>query len=118
MKFQCLFRFEICTPEGRGGEKGGSANFKTKHTEPFIPEYPAPVYFDLFTGGPKLVPTVGSAGGGTELEKIFLCIKIPPNQNPHESSLFILSLLRKLKSEGTCFSVNQDPEVLRTISRI
>ena len=34
----CLFCFE-----GRGGEKGGSANFKAKHTEPFIPEYFLPV---------------------------------------------------------------------------
>ena len=30
--------FEICTPEGRGGEKGGIANFKTKHTEPLTQE--------------------------------------------------------------------------------
>ena len=28
-----MFHFEICTPEGRGGEKGVSANIKTKHTE-------------------------------------------------------------------------------------
>ena len=28
------FCFEIFTPEGRGGGKGGSANFKTKRTEP------------------------------------------------------------------------------------
>ena len=33
-KVLCLFCFEICTPEGRGGEKGGSSNFKTKTTEP------------------------------------------------------------------------------------
>ena len=26
-KVLCEFSFEICTPEGRGGEKGGSANF-------------------------------------------------------------------------------------------
>ena len=31
---QSVFCFEICTPEGRGGENGGSANFKIKHTEP------------------------------------------------------------------------------------
>ena len=30
---QCMFCFEICTPEGKGGENGGSANLKTKHTE-------------------------------------------------------------------------------------
>ena len=42
-----LFCFEICTPEGRGGEKGGSANFETKHTEPFIPEYFISVYFRM-----------------------------------------------------------------------
>ena len=35
-KVLCLFCFEICTPEGRGGEEGGIANFKSKHTEPFI----------------------------------------------------------------------------------
>ena len=33
-KDQCLFCFETCTIEGRGGEKGGSANSRTKHTEP------------------------------------------------------------------------------------
>ena len=33
-KVLCLFCFEICTAEGRGGEKGGS-DFKTKHAEPF-----------------------------------------------------------------------------------
>ena len=32
-KVLCLFCFEICPPEGRGGEKGGSVNFKTKQTE-------------------------------------------------------------------------------------
>ena len=37
-KVLCVFCFEICTPEVRGGEKGGSANFKTKRTEPFIQE--------------------------------------------------------------------------------
>ena len=31
-KVMCLFCFEIFTPEGRAGVKGGSANFKTKHT--------------------------------------------------------------------------------------
>ena len=30
--------------EGRGGGKGGNANSITKHTEPFITEYLAPVY--------------------------------------------------------------------------
>ena len=38
------FCFEICAPEGRGDEKGGGANFKTNHTEPYMPEYPALVY--------------------------------------------------------------------------
>ena len=33
-KVQCVFWFENYTTEGRGGEKGGSANFKTKHIEP------------------------------------------------------------------------------------
>ena len=31
-----MFCLEICTPEGRGGEKGGSANYKIKHAEPLI----------------------------------------------------------------------------------
>ena len=39
-KVQCLFCFEICTAKGRGGVKGGSANFKTKHTEPLTQEIP------------------------------------------------------------------------------
>ena len=50
-KVQCLFCFENCTPEGRGGGKGGSANFKTRQTEPFILEYPAPVYVNYNTIG-------------------------------------------------------------------
>ena len=29
---RCLFCFETCITEGRGGEKGESANFKTKYT--------------------------------------------------------------------------------------
>ena len=36
-----MFYLEICTPEGRwaeGEEKGGSANFKAKHTEPLTQE--------------------------------------------------------------------------------
>ena len=39
-----MFCFEICTPEGRGGDKGGSANFKTKHTEPLTQEMPSALY--------------------------------------------------------------------------
>ena len=39
-KVPCVLYFEICTPEERGGEKGGSANFKTKHTEPLTQEIP------------------------------------------------------------------------------
>ena len=35
--------FEICTPEGRVGEKGGNANFKTKHTEPLTLEMLCPL---------------------------------------------------------------------------
>ena len=30
---ECMFCFEICTPNGSGVEKVGHANFKTKHTE-------------------------------------------------------------------------------------
>ena len=33
-KVQCLCCFETSTAEGRGGEMGGSANSKTKNTEP------------------------------------------------------------------------------------
>ena len=40
----CMFSFEICTPEGRGGERGGSANIKTKHTEPLTQEIPSALY--------------------------------------------------------------------------
>ena len=43
-KDQCMFHFEICIPEGRGGEKGGSANFKAKHTESLTPEIPSALY--------------------------------------------------------------------------
>ena len=37
-KVPCLFCFEIYTPEGRGGEKGGNVNFKTRHIEPLTQE--------------------------------------------------------------------------------
>ena len=43
-KVQCMFCFEICTPEDRGGEKRGSANFKTRHTEPLRQEIPSALY--------------------------------------------------------------------------
>ena len=33
-KVQCMSWFEICISEGKGGEKGGNANFKSEHTEP------------------------------------------------------------------------------------
>ena len=36
---QCMFCFEICTPEGRGKE-GGDSNLQIKHTEPFTQEIP------------------------------------------------------------------------------
>ena len=39
-KVQCVSCFEICAPEGRRGEKGGSGNFKTKHTGLFTQEIP------------------------------------------------------------------------------
>ena len=39
-KVECMFCFEICTPEGRGGEKVGSANFqKTQNQEITPPLY-------------------------------------------------------------------------------
>ena len=41
-KVQCLFCYENCTTEGRGVEKGGSANLKRKHTEPLAEEIPNP----------------------------------------------------------------------------
>ena len=34
-KLRCASCFEKCTTEGRGGKKGGSANFKKSHTESF-----------------------------------------------------------------------------------
>ena len=36
--------FEICIPEGRGGEKGGNANLKTMCTEPSTQEVPWALY--------------------------------------------------------------------------
>ena len=40
-----MFCFEICTPEGRRGEKGGSANSKTKHTVLLTSESISPLLF-------------------------------------------------------------------------
>ena len=37
----------ICTPERRGGEKGGNANFETKHTEILTQEITSPLYFTV-----------------------------------------------------------------------
>ena len=39
-----LFCLEICTPEGRGGEKRENANFKTNHTEPLTQGVPPALY--------------------------------------------------------------------------
>ena len=48
-KDQCMFCFEICTPEGRGGEKGGRANFKIKqYTDPLTQEIPSALYIVIF----------------------------------------------------------------------
>ena len=44
-KVQCVFCFENYTTERRGGEKGGSANFKTKHPEPLTQEVPPALYY-------------------------------------------------------------------------
>ena len=41
---KCMFCLGICTPEGRGVEKGGSANFKIQHTEPLTQEINLPLY--------------------------------------------------------------------------
>ena len=46
-KVQCVLRFEICTKEGRGEEKGGtrgSAIFKTNHPEPLTSEMVSPLH--------------------------------------------------------------------------
>ena len=37
-KVTCMFCFKTSTPEGRRGEKGGSADFKIKHKEPLTQE--------------------------------------------------------------------------------
>ena len=39
-----MFCFQICTPEGRSGEKGGSANFKTKNTESLTQDVTSSLY--------------------------------------------------------------------------
>ena len=43
-KVRCLFCFDTSTTEGRGGEKGGCANSRTKHTEPLTSELISPLY--------------------------------------------------------------------------
>ena len=43
-KVQCLICFESSTTEGRGGEKGRSANCRTEHTEPLTQGFCAPLY--------------------------------------------------------------------------
>ena len=43
-KVHCKFCLVHCIPEGRGGEKGGSTNFKRKHTEPLTQEIPSARY--------------------------------------------------------------------------
>ena len=40
----CVCCSAICIWEGRGGEKGGNANFKIKHTETFTSVIPWPLY--------------------------------------------------------------------------
>ena len=43
-KVQCVFCLETSTTEGRGEEKGGSANARTKHTEPLTQGFCSPLY--------------------------------------------------------------------------
>ena len=42
-KVQCVLCFGNCITEGRGGEKGGSANVKIKHTDS-LAKIPGPLY--------------------------------------------------------------------------
>ena len=46
-KFQCMLCFESCITEGRAGGKGGSANSKTRHTEPVTSDLILPLYIAL-----------------------------------------------------------------------
>ena len=46
-KVQCLFCFETSTTEGRGGEKGGSANSINKHTEPLTQGFCSSLYIAM-----------------------------------------------------------------------
>ena len=46
-KVPCLFCFEIGTSEGKGGEKEGNPNFKTKHTEPLTQEIFSALFIDI-----------------------------------------------------------------------
>ena len=46
--------FEICTPQGRGGERG-ECKMKTNNTKPFITEDPAPLYITFYRAFDKHV---------------------------------------------------------------
>ena len=46
-KYQCMFCVAICSPEGREGGKGGSANFRIRRTEPLTREITPPLYIGL-----------------------------------------------------------------------
>ena len=65
---QCPFCFKTCTTEGRGGEKGGSPNFKTRRTEHLTHEIPRALYLreEDGDGDDKLVDCADGApeGGG------------------------------------------------------
>ena len=60
-KVLCMLCFEICTPEGRGGEKGGSVNFKAKHTEPLTQEIPVYIRINKVVK-PHNEPAAGKSG--------------------------------------------------------
>ena len=55
-KVQCLFCFETYTTKGRGEEKGGSANCRTKHPQPLTHDIPRPLYSKVLNGLLQVVP--------------------------------------------------------------
>ena len=110
-----MFCFEICTSVGRGGEKGGSANFKTKHTETFTREIPSALYctpegrglkimselqFEIGSLGPAVAVcglfwpglghkmTVVSINSFFQAAMDFLCLRVKPPITEHRHACF------------------------------
>ena len=83
-KVLCLFCFEICSPEGSGGEKGRGANFKTTYTEPLAQEITSRLYIGRVRGISKGFFSRCRREISGEIVDPLMAAKRPESQNSKE----------------------------------